>query len=111
MFFPEDAVAAMEAVFNVLAHRDLDGKEHRLAAQLPPGVSELLCRDGSPGERFTAGQFLRRVRVRLGSDEGQTNLAARAVLSSAAACAGGQQDVFIKHLPSDFAFLCQLDMP
>lgn len=108
----EDADAAVVAVLSVLARRDLCGEETKFAAQLPAGVGDLFSRDGAPGQHFSAGSFLDRIQQRLGGTDQEANMAARAVLSTAAdSVTDGRRAAFINRLPSDFTFFCQLDMP
>ena len=110
--FPEYADAAVDAVFGVLAQRDLGGQEQHLAAQLPAEVRASYTRDQAFGEHFSAGEFLARIGMQLGRDESAANLASRAVLSSAAATViEDDPETFASMLPKDFAWLCQLDMP
>jgi len=108
---PEEAEGAVQATLRTLAERISAGEARDLAAQLPPGVGELLA-DGSKAENFDLEEFLRRVSKREGVDLEQAESHARAVFDALARTVTHDElrDV-ASELPKEFAPLVASAQP
>lgn len=99
------AERAVRATLKVLGSRLAGGEAHDVAAQLPPGLAEVLPAEG-PGERFEVDEFYRRVAAEEGADVGVARQHARAVAAALqAAITDGELRDLQSQLPDSYTEL------
>ncbi len=104
---PEHAERAVLATLGVLGSRLAGGETSDLAAQLPPGLAEVLPASG-PGERFGLDEFYQRVAATegRGCTVEQARQHARAVLAAVkAGVTPNEFEHLIDQLPDEYADL------
>lgn len=101
------AERATRATLETLAERLAGGEAKDLAAQLPPEIGEHLRGEWSAmGDRFSLGEFFRRVGLREGVDLPEAVFHARAVIEVLSeAVSKGEMDDVRAQLPAEFARL------
>lgn len=100
-----DAVAAIRATLTTLAERIDAHEAHDLASQLPREIGIFLDRkDGGTGERFSFGEFCRRVAEREHVDAPAAVFHARCVIEVLEeAVTGGEMSHVLSQLNKEFA--------
>ena len=108
---PEHAEQAVQATLRVLGSRLAGGETSDLAAQLPPGIAEVLPASG-PGERFGLDEFYQRVAENegWGCTTEQARQHARAVLAAIkASVTPGEFEDLTDQLPDEYADLLGIE--
>lgn len=108
---PEHAEQAVRATLRMLGSRLAGGETSDLAAQLPPGIAEVLPASG-PGERFGLDEFYQRVAENegWGCTAEQARQHARAVLAAIkASVTPGEFEDLTDQLPDEYADLLGIE--